>query len=856
MKRFFALLRLHILRDVAHHWLLSLLSLAGIALGVAVYVTVSVANHSAKKAFEAGIDLVAGRARLEVRSAAGSLDEKLYPVIARHPAVAHATPIVEGYGIPKTRPGTAVQILGVDVFSNAPFSVFALQEREDGLRDAELGEWMGRPRQVFVSEAGAEWLGVKTGDALEVTIAGQKQTLRVAGVAPFEGATETGGARVLLMDIGWAQELLGVQGRLSRVLLRPREDMSVAEVQRALSEHLPASVLISRPSQRNEQVDRMLSGFQLNLQAMSQVSLLVGAFLIYNTLSASVVRRRRQIGTLRALGASRRDIRNLYLAESVLYAVPGVVLGLMLGLVLGGSLLGTVEQTIGNLYVRASIERLYIPYGQMSLAAAFGILTALVGAWLPAREASRTTPVEALHVGHLQAKTFRDSGAFAVAGVLFALCAFAIGWLAISIGPPWLGFGSAFCVLAAGACGVPGAARLLCAGLERVLVLASKLTPVRIGTLGFAQSLHRTAVTVAALLCAVALSAGVAIMIHSFRETVRVWVDQVMRADIYVTALAESASSSERRAVHPELHAWLKGQPEVQSLDSYRSRIVEINGEPMTLAGVDGEAIKDAILGGHAEGKLRTWRTEPAVMISESASRRLNLRPGDSLAIPADAGLVELRVAGIYRDFTSDRGVLLVWLEQFLPHWHEPQAHSIGVYLKPSADAEAFVERIQQRSSAWEGAAALLNRDLRKRVFEVFDQTFAVTNVLQIVAVIVAVAGVLLSLTVVVLEKAKELAVLRSLGASRGQISTIVLSEAGLIGVLASIGGLVAGYFLAIVLTQVINKAFFGWSITIFMPWQFLMLTPVWVIFVSLLAGVWPARRATLINLTEALRYE
>ncbi len=856
MKRFLTLLRLHIFRDVAHHWLLSLLSLAGIALGVAVYVTVSVANHSAKKAFEAGIDLVAGRARLEVRSAAGLLDEKLYPVIARHPAVAHATPLVEGFVTLTGRPGTALQILGVDVFSNAPFSVFNFEQGEGVGQGAELGEWMGRPNQVFVSEAGAKWLGVQAGDSLEVMVAGRPTRLRIAGVVPFDESADSSGGRVLLMDIGWAQELFGCQGRLSRVLLRPRDNMTIAEVQRALAEHLPESVLVARPAQRTEQVERMLSGFQLNLLAMSHVSLLVGAFLIYNTLSASVVRRRKQIGTLRALGASRGDIRNLYLAESLIYALPGVILGLIVGLFLGSTLLGTVEQTIGNLYVRTSIERLYVPLGQMGLAAVFGILTALAAAWLPAREASRTTPVEALHVGYLRERTFRHSSAFAVMGALFAICAAGIGWAAVSTGPPWLGFGAAFCVLASGSCFVPAAARLMCAVLNRILTPASALTPVRIGALGFAQSLHRTAVTVAALLCAVALSAGVAIMIHSFRETVSVWVDQVMRADVYVTALADNPTGNEPRAIDSTLQSWLGRQPEVRSIDTYRGRIVEVRGEPMTLAGVDGEAIKDAILGGDAEGKLRVWRTQPTVMVSESASRRLKLRVGDPIAIPADAGLVSMHVAGVYRDFTSDRGVLLVWLDHFLPHWNEPEAHSIGVYLDPAADAEAFVKRIQDRSDAWGAAIALSNRDLRKRVFEVFDQTFAVTNVLQIVAVIVAIAGVLLSLTVVVLEKAKELAILRSVGASRGQVSTIVLSEAGMIGVLASLGGLISGYFLAIVLTQVINKAFFGWSITLFMPWHFLILTPLWVILVSLLAGVWPARRAMLTNLTAALREE
>ncbi len=862
-RRFPELLALHVIRDVWRHKLLAALSALSIALGVAVYVTVQIANYSANRSFSAAVDLVAGKARLEVRDAAGPLDETVFPRVASAPRVATATPIVEGRAALIGERGGFLQILGIDIFSNAPFSTFALrdaaQESVDADDQGESGRfdfegWLAYPGRAALSVEAAQALDVGSGSTIEISTAGRPVELTVAGVADLDEAVARAGERLAVMDIGWAQELLGTQGELARILVLPDEDADLDEVARILQERLPPTALVERPARRSAQVERMLSGFQLNLQAMSHVSLLVGAFLIYNSVAASVVRRRSEIGTLRSLGASRLEIRLLYLGEALLYALPGAVLGLLLGVLGGNAVLALVGRTVSTLYLQTQIDSAWIPWDKLGVAALSAFAAAVAGAWLPAAEASRVNPVEALHPGHLREKTFRQTGAFAlVAGVLF-ITGIAASWFAVATGPAWLGFAAAFCVLAGASCLVPA----LALGLGRVaaVVFAGRRDGAvpRLGAIAFMRSLHRTAVTVAALLCAVALGAGVSAMIHSFRATVSSWVQQVVVADVFVTAAANEGSGAPTVFLDKALLERLAADPDVRRTETYRRATVEVRGDPLALASVDRrDPTQLALVTPDAERVMETWRTPSHVLASESAARRLDLRPGSRITLPTPSGLVEFGVAGVYRDYTSDRGVLLMWRERFEELWKDDRVHSAAVYLHDGAKSDAFASAVRAKGS---DVLVFSNTALRERIFEIFDQTFAITGVLRIVAVAVAVTGVFLALAVVVRERSRELAMLRAVGASRNQVRILVLSEAALIGIGAALGGVIAGVLLAMVLAWVINTAFFGWSIVLEVPWSTLAWTPVWVTAVAMAAALWPAALAGRIPVATALRDE
>jgi putative ABC transport system permease protein len=845
-----ALFRLHIVRDIFRRPILALLSIAGIAVGVAVFVTIEVANYSAIASFQAGIELVAGKAKLEVRSARGELDETLLPLITSNNAVRAATPLVEGS---VTTPGPSqatLQILGVDIFTNIEFSTIDLSSNAAG--ESIDPRWMGRPGQAIVSRQTADLLRLTKGDELQVEAVGHPATLHVAGITSFdEGSATAAASRLAIMDIGWAQELLGKQGRLSRILVDPAPGMTVDSAQRALSAVLPGDVIVERPQQRTAQLDRMLSGFQLNLAAMSRVSLLVGLFLVYNTITASVVRRRREIGILRSLGASRTEVRLLYLGEALLYGIAGTIAGLVMGIALGNSLLRAVEQTISSLYIRTHIDHLHVPIAQMCVAAASGIFSAIAGAWFPANEAARVDPIEALHAGFLREKSTRYVPVFALLAIPLAALTPLFSWVSIATGPAWLGFAAAFCVMAAFALVIPLLAVLFAKLLDQLLTRIPRSVVPRLGIQSFGRSLHRTAVTVAALQCAVALGVGVAVMIHSFRETVRAWIDQVVVADVFAT---NTFDSDDGRRLAPGMISEISGRAEVAFTDTYRQMTIEVRGEPIVVAGVDDFGRRNlVILSGNRKWIADNWTRPKTLLASESAANRLGLKAGEPVVLPVISGTQAFVVAGIYRDFTSDRGVLLMNRSNYRSLSNNDEAQSVAIYMKNPSDSAKFAADFRSRLPE---ISVLSNRDLRARIFEIFDQTFAVTHILRIAAVAVAIAGITLALASVTLERARELATLRCVGASTNQVCGIVICEAATIGLLASASGIVSGLCLSLILTWVINRAFFGWTIDFAIPVGQLAWTIVWVTAVAVAAALWPVILARKIHLAEALREE
>ena len=316
----------HVVRNARRHPLLAGLNVLSVALGVSVYLAIQIANHSANQSFAASIDLVAGKANLEARAASGNFDEKLLPILAHAPGVKAATPLVEGYATLPDFPGEYLQVLGVDIYTNLPFATFAVGEQSNAdWANLDLDGWLGDPHALAITDDFAHERGLKVGDPIRLQINGREQTLTVRFLIRLtDTVAGKGNSRIAALDIGWAQELFRRPGRLTSVQILLDHPAAAEKTARALAKLVPADVTISTPGARSSQVERMLSSFQLNLSALSLISLLVGMFLIYNTITASVVRRRIETGILRAVGASRLEVQSLFLAEALLFGVLGV----------------------------------------------------------------------------------------------------------------------------------------------------------------------------------------------------------------------------------------------------------------------------------------------------------------------------------------------------------------------------------------------------------------------------------------------------------------------------------------------------------------------------------------------------
>jgi putative ABC transport system permease protein len=840
-----------VVRYARRHRLLAGLNVLSVALGVAVYLSIQIANHSANESFAASIDLVAGKAHLEVR---GDVGENLWPWLARQPGVKAATAVVDQVVTLPDLPGEYLRIVGIDLFTSADFATYLIDEKRARL---DLERWLGQSGAIAINADFATQHGWKIGDRVRAFVNSKAIELQIVGLIDTRDSPAAAQRRFAAMDIGWAQELLGKPGVLSSVQMLLSEPERAHQAIARLRPLLPPHLTVAPPRQRSMQMQAMLSAFRLNLTALSLVSLLVGAFLIYNTISASVTRRRVEIGILRSMGASRWEIRALFLGEAMIFGLVGIVLGCGAGLLLARVTIGAVEQTISALYLLVSIDRSFVDIGQVVTAILLGLTTVFAGAWIPASEAARVDPAETLSASpHLTVSSDREFvwHRLAVASLGVAVL---FGWMALRFGPPVLAFAAAFFVMAGMAAFAPGFTRL-----------ASKVGAVfdlhalwRIALDRLRRSIHRNGITVAALATALAMTAGLTTMIYSFRETVDRWVAQSVVADLYIAPSANETTGLGAE-IPPQPIEWLRSNPDVASVDTFREVRIPVEHadgrvHEALLAVVDGRYRGNLRLDqGDEETAMERVMAGDAILVTEPFARKAGVKTGESLILISPAGKVSLPIAGVYRDYTRDQGVILISQRSYGQYWPSSGPHSLAVYLREGADIATVTDRFLARFNGAGGFVAYSNRLLRERILMIFDQTFAVTRILRIIALIVAVLGIALSAMTLVAERQRETGVLRAIGASNGQVQSLVAVEAAMIAGIACILGTAGGVALAIVLTWVVNPAFFGWTIHFHIPWRYLLTTPLWLIPASLLAAWWPARDAIRSLIADTIRSE
>lgn len=838
-----------ILRQIPRHPLLSLLGLLSIALGVSVVGAIHLANQSAISAFRGTVNLVTGEADLEIR---GRIPEGLLPVIGAVPGIRSATPAVEWIALSPEVPGGYLRILGIDPFSSGTLRPFTLSAPDGTAPDLEA--WLRDPSAVAVFPAFA---ALDLPDAIEVQTASGRRPLHVRFLLQPLDSVDRGDPRLLAMDISWAQEAGELIGYLTSIQIEIEEGENPLEIADRLREIVPGDASVQTPPGRTKQTEGMLASFQLNLTALSLVSLLVGCYLIFNTVSASVARRRVEIGILRSLGTSPAWIRGLFIAEAAVVGFIGGILGVFAAIPLAGVLTGFVARTISSLYVLLSIEKLAISPWMLVGGIVLGTVASTISAWIPSREVLEVDPREVLVPGHLEDRQQPLGGIWFRAGVIVLLAAAGTGYLALHFSFGLLGFASAFLVVAGFSLLVPR----IVTGLSHIATrpLLGVSPTLSMGSQNLGRAIRRNSVTIAALAAAIAMLVSISVMIHSFRGSVNAWIERTLIADVFVAPAANEIAGT-GQFLPSGLLQQLQDLPQVAEVATFREIQIEFRDSLASLGIFSGRARGSFEFLDVPESSQRAVNEclldAGSVAISESFATRFEIKEGDRIALPVPAGIKDFTVIGVFRDYTRDSGTVMMSADNYIAAGGKDLPQSAGIFLNPGESADPVVAKLQEWSETQLPLSIYENRDLKERVGEIFDQTFAVTGVLRLIAIVVAVTGVFFGLGILVNERSREIGVLRAVGASRSQVLATVLSEAGGIGIIAAGVGLASGIGLSYVLTFVINKAFFGWSVTLAYPWDFLFAVPPWVLAASLLAAIWPALRAAATPPAEALRYE
>lgn len=850
------------LRTLLRHPIQFALMILGIALGVAVMVSIDLANASAERAFDLSTSAVTGRATHSIVGGETGVDESLYVRLRTDPewrSSIVSAPIVTAYLVSPQLGGVPFTLLGIDPFAEAPFRAYLGEGNQPGL--STIAPLLTVPGSVLLSDSTAQRYGLQPclpnelNDSCLITLSinGETRTAYVTGLLdPSDDFARRALDTLILTDIATAQSLSGSQGTLTQIDLILPDDFDTD----ALIAELPEGTLLITSATRSTQIAEMTTAFRFNLTALSLLALLVGIFLIYNTMTFSVVQRRSLFGTLRSIGFTREQVFGMVLSEAAIVGALGAALGLGLGILLGQGAVRLVTQTINDLYFVVNVQGVQVSASSLIKGGLAGFIASLLAAAPPAWEAASVAPRLALSRAGLEGKFQTLVKLAAGLGILIAFTGAAI--LSIQTRDLIISFTGTFAVVIGLAALTPmvtiSLMRLLNEPLGRVFGLLGRLAPRNV-----IRSQSRTAVAVAALMLAVSVTIGVQVMIGSFRTTVSLWLEQTLRGDIYIASQGLSAARLDT-PLDPRVIERVGSQSLAEYIISIRVLTIESEQGPVELIAATADRQIDSRLFLAAQGgPAAAWQMvrDGGILLSEPLANRLGIsEPGGTLSLLTPDGWVPFRIAGIYADYTSTRGTVRMNIDVYRRLWGDDRLNGMALFLPEGADVDVVTSDLRTQLADFPNVLVNPNSAMREEGLKVFDRTFAITSAMQLVTTIVAFIGILSSLLALQLEKSREMGTLRSLGLTVAEMRRLTLWETGLLGLSAGLSSLPTGYILSWILIFIINLRSFGWTLKMQADPMSFAQAMLLAVGAALLAAIYPAWRLGRMQAAEALRGE
>lgn len=829
------------------HMVQLIVVLIAIAIGVAMGFSIHLINTAAFNEFSAASKSLSGQSDLQVRGRKAFFDESLYPMLAGHEGVALANPVLEldvvAPGKQQNRNDHKLKIIGIDMFRAAEISPDLLGLPEEGKALDRLAS-----DTIFLSPAAMEWLQVKQGDSLPLQAGLQTVTLRVAGGLVRARA----GQRLAVMDIGAAQWRFQQLGLLSRVELKLKDGVNHAAFKARLTEELGESYWVSETTDQETRIANMSRAYRVNLNMLALVALFTGTFLVFSTQVLSVIRRRQQFALLRVLGFTRQQLLRQIITEGVILGVIGSMLGLMLGYAVAAMAIQFLGGDLGSLFFPGVKPSIY--FNPLAALTFFwvGLSVTMLGSLVPAFEAVRAKPALALRSGSEEVAMARLSAPwFAVICLSFAL-------LFTQLPPifelPIFGYLAIALLLIGGIALMPHFAAWFFS------VLLAKLQHHKIGavfTLVLARlsnASNQAAIALGGILASFSLMVAMAIMVTSFRISVDGWLERVLPADLYVRVTA----TGDQGGFQSDEQKVILGMPDFDRVDFFRTQQLTLEADrpeitliarpidqtdPRNTLPMTDDMIAPALL---SEGIRPVW-------VSEAMVDLYGYRVGEKVILPIGAASSEFLVAGVWRDYGRQFGAVQMQLADYQALTGDSSVNTLALWLQPGVTLEEAIANLRQLPF---GAALEISRsrDMRALSLEIFDRSFAVTYVLEIVAVVIGLLGVAASFSAQTLARAKEFGMLRHIGIMRGQILAILGAEGGLLTALGVVLGFGLGWGISLILVFIVNPQSFHWTMQLHLPWGWLMMVAAVMLISAALTALLAGRQAISGNVIRAVR--
>lgn len=816
----------------------ALLSIVGIALGLALGLAVTLINRTAVNEFSQAVQRVSGSADWVLRGPRAGFSEEIYPLLARDPAVAVASPALE-FTLSIEEQREPLNILALDYFQ-------ARQLGQPGQAPKSLRDDIGAifdPDAITLSASAAHWLQRQAGDTLTVRTRDESPQLKIMGVLPIDAPTE----RLGIMDIAGAQWRFGYLGKISRIDLRLRAGTDGDEFAARINDRLPAGLLLERPRAGADRAANLSRAYRVNLGVLSSIALFTGAFLVFATLSLSILRRRPQLALLRILGVTRRGLIYLLLLEGASIGVIGALLGVALGFALAAVGLTLLGGDLGGGYFQGASPPLQADPWVLAGFFILGVLLCMLGALAPALDTARSALALAIKGGDAERSLKRLSKAWP--GLSLMALGGAAAFAPSLDGLPLLAYAGVGLILIGVILLMPKLLFLISVALP-----LTRYAVVQIAILQLRGAPGRAAMAVAAIMVSFSLMVAMAIMVSSFRLSLDEWLGDVLRADLYLS----NSASGDSDLLTPEAQRFIKKLTSVKHVEFLRfQELLLASGKaPLTLIArpIDRNRPEQVLPLLDRGSRLAT--DTPPVWVSEAARDLYGFQPGARIELPIAGKAQSFTVAGVWRDYARQTGAVVIELKTYRRLTGDELANDAALWLAPGAIADRVIGDIRAHWPDDDTFDIRTPGEIRKLSLAIFDRSFAVTYLLEIIAVLIGLFAIGNSFGAEIVARRAEVGMLRHIGMTRAQIAAMLGVEAGIIAVVGVGVGLLLGWIISLILIFVINPQSFHWSMDFYMPVAMLASIAFTLVLAALLTAAWSARQAMTMDSVRAVRDE
>lgn len=835
MKAIWAVLEATVLGPLRHNLGRSVLSVLAIALGIALGLSIHLINRFAADEISLAARSLYGLADLAIEPTATTFDEALYPRIARLPGVQVASPEVDIEARLADRRAT-IKVLGVDPFRYAQLQPAFVRQGGDGGPTLDLLN----PNAVFVSASAARQFDLAAGDELRIQLGVDVHSFEIAGVLPSSVLRQP----AAVLDIATAQRRFGRLGRLSRISLRLQSGAAPSQVRAAIAE-LDAALQVSTPGEASDDALRMSRAYRANLTALALVALFTGGFFVYSTQALIALRRRREYAVLHALGLTRLEQLRLNLVASAALGLIGSLLGVGVGVALASFGLESLGDTIGVGYFSQATSELELRVGEIVVFCAIGIAVAVLGALRPALDASKVSTASALKASDVLSA---DAPANPIMLSMLLLAAAIVLILPPIAGLPLPGYVAIAILLIAAVGAMPVVIRTLLR-----LMPKSRRPSYEIALAELSGTARYAALSVSAIVVSFSLMVSMAIMVTSFRASLDAWTQRMLPADLYLRVgyVGQSAHLDE------DLARSLAGVPGVSSTQFSRLAQASLGPTQERVVLIARSFNPDAV-----EESL--WVTQQAqrgppsgatpIWVSEAAADLYGVKAGELRELELGGSTIQTYVQGLWRDYEHQNGAVLIERDAYVRASGDDAINTVWFWISDGASTQSVREALVEKLPGNIQYDIREPRELRELSLRVFDRTFAITYVLELVAVAIGLFGIAAGISAQVLSRRGEFGALRYIGFTRAQIGRMLAMEGSGLGAIGVIVGFAMGVVVSLILIYVVNRQSFHWSMDLHVPFALLIGLAVALVGSSALIAMGSGRQAMSSDVVRAVK--